>query len=274
MEMVVLLLVIAAIVAVVLYRPSSRSSSDSSKQPSPKRSSPVETRSDADDGSGDAWEGSFWEAEAPYPVAARLKFRYRDANESTTERLVSVRRVGSVPGASLLIPHCHLRDATRTFRTDRISNCVDVETGEWMSDVAAYLRSKYDASPERALEQFLESDLDVLRILLFVGKADGQLRAAEKAIICETAAAMSGDSRITGEVIDRTLREVSVPTLQAFRLAIGRCAARSPEQREKLIEAAHAMVATQKSVHPAEAEAMAYMEARLGTAGTGSPSPA
>lgn len=215
----------------------------------------------------DAWEGSFWEAEAPYPVAATLKLRYCDANQSVTERTVTVRQVGSVPGASLLIAHCHMRDATRTFRSDRIRECVDVETGEVIQDVPGYLRARYEASPDRALEQWLESDLDVLRILLFVGKADGQLRAAEKAIIRKTAIAMANDSRITDELIDSTLREMSVPTLQAFKVAVGRFAPRDAELRTQLVDAARAMIATQKAVHPAEAEALAYMEKKLQSAG-------
>jgi hypothetical protein len=255
MTTVFVLIGIAILIAIVLKA----STSSASEERGARLVADASGESDKDD-----WEGSFWEVSQPVPAKARLRLDYTDGAGKRTTRTVDVRQFGSMGPYSLLIAHCHMRDATRTFRTDRIRTCIDVETGEVISNVSAFLQEQYERSPERTKEVFLEAEFDVLRILLFVGKADGQLRAAEKAIIREVCMALANDSRITDEMIDESIRYMDVPTLQAFKLAAGRIAKRDESSRSTVMAAAERIVATQKAVHPAEADAIAYLRKRLG----------
>ena len=116
----------------------------------------------------------------------------------------------------------------------------------------------------------METEYDTLRVLLYVGKADGQLRAAEKAVIRNTCVALSKDSRITDEMIGDLFSSLDVPTIHAFKLAVGRISKREPSARKILLNAAEEMVATQKTVHHSEQEALDYMRSRFGTEGSGS----
>jgi hypothetical protein len=211
----------------------------------------------------DAWEGSFWEVQEPITCKAKLRFRYVDGTGRRTERTVDVRQLGGYADTTLLIGHCSLRDATRTFRTDRITNCVDVDTGEVVKDVVAHLKKRYEESPEHSRDKLLEEEYDTLRVLLYMGKADGQLRAAEKSIIRETCVALASDSRMTDATIDDMFVTMDVPTLQAFKLAVGRLAKREQTSRAVVLGAAEKMIATQKTVHPAEQEAVDYMRKRF-----------
>ncbi len=160
-----------------------------------------------------------------------------------------------------------MRDATRTFRTDRIKRCIDEDTGEIISDVRAYLIKRYEESPERSRDKLVEDECDVLRVLLYLGKADGQLRAAEKAVIRDTCVALVGDSRLTDKQIDNLFATLDVPTLQAFKLAVGRLSKRDQSSRQVLLDAAQKMIGTQKAVHQAEQEAIDYMRKRFAAAG-------
>ncbi len=214
----------------------------------------------------DEWEGSFWEVQQPLPAKVKLRLNYVDGAGKKSERTVEVRQFGSFGISTLLIGHCVLRNATRTFRTDRIVKCVDENTGEIVADVPSYLRRKYEESPERSRDRLLEDEYDTLRILLYVGKADGQFRAAEKALIRETCVAISDDSRMTDAIIDDLFANMAVPTLQAFRLAVGRLAKRDENSRVVVLAAAEKMVATQKTVHQAEQEALDYLRKRFGDA--------
>lgn len=213
----------------------------------------------------DEWEGSFWEVAQPLPAKARLRIKYTDGAGRKTERTVDVRQFGAMGPSTLLIGHCHMRDATRTFRTDRIESCVDEETGEVISDVRAYLQQKYDESPDKTKDLLLEGEYDTLRVLLYIGKADGQLRAAEKAVIRDTCIAITNDSRLTERTIEELFVNMEVPTLQAFKLAVGRIAKRDSSSRTVVMTAAEKMVATQKTVHQAEQEALDYMRKRFFT---------
>jgi hypothetical protein len=219
----------------------------------------------------DNWEGSFWEVQEPFPVTASLRIDYEDGAGKKTERIVDVHQFGTDGYGNMLIGHCRMRNATRIFRTDRIKKCIDEETGEIVDDVYAYLRAKYESSPEHARDKLYEDEYDTLRILLYVGKADGQLRAAEKAIIRETCRALANDSRLTDALIDELFSTLDVPTLQAFKMAVGRLAPKSSEVRATLVKAAEDMVATQKSVHPSEKESIEYMRRRLAVSATDAP---
>jgi hypothetical protein len=111
----------------------------------------------------------------------------------------------------------------------------------------------------------LESEYDTLRILLYVGKADGQLRAAEKAVIRETCIAITNDSRLTESDIEDMYTYMATPTLNAFKLAVGRLAKRDENTRSLILSTTEKMIATQKTVHHAEQEALDYMKKRFST---------
>ena len=216
--------------------------------------------------SHDNWEGSFWDVAEPFPVKATLKLKYKDGVGSFSERIVDVKQFGKYENTQLLIGHCRLRDSTRTFRVDRILECVDMGTGEIVADVHGYLRDLYENSPEFTRDKLAAEHYDALRVLLFIGKADGQLRAAEKRSVCDACRRISGDSRITEELIGELLLSFEVPSIQSFRLAVGRLVTKPAEFRTLLLKTADEMVSSDKTVRPAETEALEYMKKRLGTA--------
>lgn len=214
-------------------------------------------------GDRDSWEGSFWDAFDPKYVEASLAIDYVDAHGSRTQRVVDVRAFDLNLNGGLMLGHCRLRDEPRTFRLDRIQHCVDVETGEEVVNAGAFLEARYNASPDRSVERLIADDRDTLRVLFYVGKADGALRSAERAIMLQACRAMSGDSRITDEMLKKMLAHFDIPTLQGFKLAVGRLATKDAEARQSLVDAVEAMIATQKTVHNAEKDAIDYIRKRF-----------
>lgn len=154
-----LLYLIAAGVAVwLLWRMFSQNASGKPRNPSATYEIPIrvevtcetddKTRSSDATDDKDSWEGGFWEVQQPFPAKATLRIKYEDGAGKQTERVVDVRQFGIDVNGNILIGHCRMRNATRTFRMERIKRCVDEETGEIVSDVFTYLREKYDSSPE------------------------------------------------------------------------------------------------------------------------------
>jgi len=276
--MALLYLLIGGLAVWVAYKLLTRSRTASTAQKSSNDQAPITltissgssgaSRHTSDDEDRDEREGSFWEVAQPLPARARLRLSYIDGADRKTERTVDVRQFGALGENILLIGYCNMRDATRTFRSDRISSCIDEDTGELVSDVRFYLQSKYDTSPDHTKDQLLVDEYDTLRVLLYVGKADGQLRLAEKAVIRETCVALTSDSRLTDKSIDELFLGMDVPTLQAFKLAVGRLSKRDAAAESVVMAAAEKMVATQKSVHASEQEALDYIRKRFaGNAG-------
>lgn len=211
----------------------------------------------------DEMDWSFWEIERPLPAYGTFEIDYVDESGGKTKRIVDIKQLGSTKDHNYLTGFCRLRDQARTFRIDRIRHCTDTETGEVITDIVRFFRTKYENSPDYSRDQLNATEYDALRILLFIGKADGQLRAAEKVIIRETCRTLAQDSRLTDSMIDELFCALGVPSMQAFKLAISRLSEKNHETQHLLLMAAERMIATQKSVHANEKEALNYMREKL-----------
>lgn len=208
----------------------------------------------------DNWEGYFQNVEAPIQVNATLRIDYRDGAGQETTRTVEVSQLGSWQNSDMIIGHCRMRNQTRTFRTDRILTCVDEDTGEVVGNVSRHLRNRYERSPEKSRDLLFENEYDVIRILLYVGKADGQLRAAEKDIICDACRSLAQDERITVKMVDDLLANTEIPSIHAFKLAVGRVAKSDIQKLKNIHQTIVAIVKTQKTIHPSEQEAIDYID--------------
>lgn len=201
-----------------------------------------------------------------FPVKAVLHLSYVDGNGLATERTVETRRCGQYFDDIMIGGHCRLRNSYRSFLVSRIKSCFDEDTGEVVSDVARYLRTHYEQSPDYTLDQFLNNEYDTLRVLLYVAKADGYLRAPEKAIISAYCREACGDDRITDTMIGNTLARLEVPSIHVFRRIVGKIKDKPSNWRAKIIETVERIIATDKKTHPSEQEALDYLRKRLADA--------
>ena len=116
-----------------------------------------------------------------------------------------------------LIGRCELRDATRTFRFDRVRTCVDLSTGEVVSNIADYFAKLHAQMPQRAAEKLRAEESNTLKSLYYPGKADGQFNADERAIVKATVQQLVADSRLNDKIIERVLTELGLSSLQGFK---------------------------------------------------------
>lgn len=87
------------------------------------------------------------------PVAGiQIELQYQDFAGDCTRRVVSVQGFSrSRRGQSgCLEAFCHLRQEQRTFRFDRIRQAVDMETGEVLQDLEAFLSARKAAAQAAA----------------------------------------------------------------------------------------------------------------------------
>lgn len=76
-----------------------------------------------------------WEPEELKKATAFIKIQYMDAKHEETERSVKVQGFND----SYFKGQCKMRKASRTFRFDRLISTVDLNTGEVIEDLHAYL---------------------------------------------------------------------------------------------------------------------------------------
>ncbi len=252
MEFIALLLLVAGLY--YFLRPS--------KKPRVATSPTVTRYADLDEQRWD--EAAEYAPSDPKPVGGLLKLKYEDAEGKVTDREVQVRECDTTNPGGYLIGICQLRNDFRTFRIDRVKRAVDIETGEVLDNIPAWAMARYKASPTYAMDELLSTAADALRALFYIGKADGRFTKKEKAVFLQYCQAQSGANHISPADIDRACASLPLPSMQAFRLICGRLAKLDEAARIAIIEASEQMVATEKTVSPEEAEALAYMRKRIG----------
>lgn len=218
---------------------------------------------DKEDRAQDSWEGSFWEASDPKRLTTHLQIDYEDADQNLSTRSVQVREFDTDLSNGIIMGHCQLRKSTRTFRIDRIKKCINLMTGEAVHDLKQHLNDLYEKSPERSIEKMKKDFLDVLKVVYFVAKSDGQCRKEEIRIIASYFGKLLNDERVTFEMTDEVLGQIDVPSLQGFKLALGRALKLDDVDTELLASCCREIVSTQKSVHPMEKEALEYIDKKI-----------
>jgi len=211
----------------------------------------------------DTWEGAFWDAHNPRDLKLNLLIDYRNGEGVPTRRRITTRSFDSGRFEGLIIAHCHLRNATRTFRIDRVEAAVDTDTGEVIESLREYLELAYARSPDRARERFLADHAELLKVLFYVAKADGRFMREEKAVVREHLRGLIRDPRMTDPVVDSLFTGMEVPSPQSFKVAVGRALSEQLMPPEGLLDACRAIVATQKTASVGEQEALRYIEERV-----------
>lgn len=200
----------------------------------------------------DSWEGSFYDVGSQRSVKKTVRVIYRDGDGVVSERVVDVRAFEPQGREGLVIGRCHMRNATRTFRFDRMVRVVDEETGEVIQDLQARLNEEWEASPEPVLDALYSQHRDVLKMLLYAAKLDGAMRAAEVDVIARHCVELTGDQRITAPLVKELLAALDVPTIASFVRIYNQLRRERPEDAERAARACREIVATQKDIHPAE----------------------
>lgn len=212
----------------------------------------------------DSWEGSFFDgASNPKPVNARVKIKYTDSNNLTTLRSIVVKEFDSTPRSDgLILAFCELRKANRSFRYDRIKECIDLETGEVITDVQGYLCKKYEQSPEHSLDEFYEEYSSLLECLIFIARADGAFRKTEKDIVLDFCRKHMPDTRVKEKDILDIFKRTEKISIAKYRRIVTRILNMDNKIIEDLIITASNMIAADKKIHPAEKEAFDYLKKR------------
>ena len=115
----------------------------------------------------------------------RLNIHFTDRDGKTSQRDITSQRYAYNPDtkAGVLYAFCHMRNGNRPFALNRISKAVDLETGEIIPDLGSFLEKTFEQTPTFAVERFLAQHDAWAFVLFSFAKADGFLRAKERAIL-------------------------------------------------------------------------------------------
>ena len=231
----------------------------------------------------DSFEGWFYEEVKDYISLNKIyKIKYKDAFENITNRKINIKKYGKAKFGGFILAHCFLRDEARTFRTDRILEFIDAETGEFVNDVSSYLENIYINSEEyknklqyekekeekeiskKYFDDFMNKYNVLLKILVYLIRCDGTYTAMEKGIIKELFESLEGENELlTDKFLNKILSKHIMPTERIFKISVNKFIKENKHLNINLIEIAENIISTQKTIHPNEAEALRYLSEKI-----------
>lgn len=190
-------------------------------------------------------------------LTAEIEIDFKDRSGNKTRRHITTRSYQYNVNDGLIDAFCHLRNARRPFLFSRIEQATDLETGQVIGDLRAWLDEKYKLTPAARVDELLDEHWAGLSCLHYVAKADGAFRAKEKHIVRAFLARHSPNS--DPDSIDQVIAELSSwYTMSAigFGKEIRKLAEKPEAYRRDVLATAEAMVETDKTTHSAESNAL------------------
>lgn len=227
----------------------------------------------------DSFEGWFYDEVKDYiSINKYYKIKYKDANNNLTNRKIYIKKYGNSSFGGFILAHCELRNENRTFRIDRILECIDDETGEFIENISLYFQNIYLNSEEyknkienekykqekeisqKYHDEFLAKYNTLLKIIIYLVRCDGSFNAKEKAIIKELFENLEEDNKLlTDKFLNKVLSNISLPTERIFKISVNKFIKENLYPNIDLVELSNNIIATQKTIHPSEEEALKFI---------------
>jgi len=230
----------------------------------------------------DSFEGWFYEDVYDYIDCKKtFKLKYKDAKGNVTNRTIDMYRLGEISEGFFILAYCRLRDENRTFRTDRILECIDMKTGESISDIKQYFSDLYynsdayhekkkrrEQQEEKAIQEeyyadFMQKYAVLLKVLIYIVRCDGTFNQREKAIVREIFENLENNNeRMTDKMLNRVYKNVDMPSYKSFQYMVSKLLNDNNIDID-LLQITQNIIATQKNIHPNEEQVLKYLEKKL-----------
>jgi len=193
---------------------------------------------------------------------------YKDSKGQASRRRITVWHISesSRDGIPFLYARCHERQAMRTFRIDRIVNCIDYD-GVVHSDVPRFLTdalgmsiglaSAAEDTAERRWQLILARVKVDATLLAAMSRCDGHVAPSEVAAILRHLAYIvesDGEYILSEDDVARLDRHVARlrPTVEAIRRALKSAGAFHPDRLKRMLIAAAKVMDADEIRHPTE----------------------
>ena len=164
---------------------------------------------------------------------------------------------------AILGAHCQLLKQFLDFNSQSLQRCLDLESGQLIDDLPAFLEASHAASQQGQLDRLYQSHQDELAVLLYVGRADGVLQRREKELIAHYLVGRFTGGALQVEEIARDLAWKPVPNHDDFRLATQRLAQLEASLKSQIVQLCRQLIEVKETLDGDEEASMAEVIALL-----------
>ena len=187
---------------------------------------------------------------------------YIDSKGQKSERRITILSVSQTLNDNYIIKaYCHEKKSQRTFRLERIQQLTDMETGEIFENPNQYFIERFQDSPIGMITKIFQELESEILILTFVARADGYLRAKERAIIMNFIIDKS-NSDLDKELLEDEIRRTYCES-QDFRDSLKKMSNKTVEYRTQILDLSTDIVNTDKNPDPMELGALELIKRDL-----------
>jgi len=164
---------------------------------------------------------------------------------------------------AILGAHCQLLKRYLDFNSQSLQRCLDLESGQLIDDLPAFLEASHAASQQGQLDRLYQSHQDELAVLLYVGRADGVLQRREKELIAHYLVGRFTGGSLQVEEIARDLAWKPVPNHDDFKLATQRLAQLEASLKKQIVQLCRQLIEVKETLDGDEEASMAEVIALL-----------
>lgn len=212
----------------------------------------------------DNWEQFDFYRAKMLPAKGRYRIDYEDQRGLKTQRDIELKRVHVCGGKYAIDAHCHLRNAHRSFLGERIRQAVNLDSGEIVEDLFHDAIAQYADSGAGRVLSAIDKEWMGVAVLVFVCRADGQMRKAERAVVAEYLKKHCPGVLLDDAELDSAIKALGEPDHKEFKRIVRDLRTAGDRDRlTDLLDCAQRIVATQKTVAPMEKAALEILEAAI-----------
>ena len=204
-----------------------------------------------------------WQPDRPINLLLEVDHLQLDGTTLRGQIRVKRYRLSKQGDQAILGAHCQLLKRFLDFNSQSLQRCLDLQSGERIDDLPAFLEASHAASQQGQLDRLYQSHQDELALLLYVGRADGVLQRREKELIAHYLAGRFTGGFLQVEEIARDLAWKPVPNKNDFRLATQRLVQLEAELKNQIVQLCRQLIEVKETLDGDEEASMAEVIALL-----------
>ena len=204
-----------------------------------------------------------WQPDRPINLLLEVDHLQVDGTTLRGQIRVKRYRLSQEGDQAILGAHCQLLKRFLDFNSQSLQRCLDLQSGEWIDDLPAFLEASHEASQQGKLDRLYQSHQDELAVLLYVGRADGVLQRREKELIAYYLTGRFTGGSLQVEEIAHDLAWKPVPNRDDFRLATKRLALLDASLKDQIVQLCRQLIEVKDTLDGDEEGSMAEVIALL-----------
>jgi hypothetical protein len=210
-----------------------------------------------------SFDSGLWQPDRPINLLLEVDHPQVDGTTLRGQIRVKRYRLSKQGDQAILGAHCQLLKRFLDFNSQSLQRCLDLQSGELIDDLPAFLEASHAASQQGQLDRLYQSHQDELAVLLYVGRADGVLQRREKELIAHYLAGRFTGGALQVEEIARDLAWKPVPNHDDFRLATQRLALLDASLKNQIVQLCRQLIVVKETLDGDEEASMAEVIALL-----------